>query len=230
MWEQSVLWEGYSRRSNLYRHTRAHIHACLRHILVLIPDVIGTDGILAGSRVGDFSRRGHPPSGRCTTSPGQQQLMRRPRHLAGLRLSGGFGATSTPLRRFTYSSNPSWLALSDGRGLYALDAVVFGCGRRLLYRHGMDKQSRAASLPRALRRSSWSSGAWSPTLTDGRGLSTADTAALAVVDDSSPSFGGAAIVWWLWLPQCASGVFSHRRATLRGSLYRMDVGFTLSTL
>ena len=91
VWEQSVLWEGYSRRSNLYRHTRAHIHACLRHILVLIPDVIGTDGILAGSRVGDFSRRGHPPSGRCTTSPVQQQLMRRPRHLAGLRLSGGFG-------------------------------------------------------------------------------------------------------------------------------------------
>ena len=162
VWEQSVLWEGYSRRSNLYRHTRAHIHACLRHILVLIPDVIGTDGILAGSRVGDFSRRGHPPSGRCTTSPGQQQLMRRPRHLAGLRLSGGFGATSTPLRRFTYSSNPSWLALSDGRGLYALDAVVFGCGRRLLYRHGMDKQSRAASLLRVFGRSSWSSGAWSP--------------------------------------------------------------------
>ena len=125
VWEQSVLWEGYSRRSNLYRHARAHIHACLRHILVLIPDVIGTDGILAGSRVGDFSRRGHPPSGRCTTSPVQQQLMRRPRHLAGLRLSGGFGATPTLLRRFTYSSNPSWLALSDGRGLCALDAVVF---------------------------------------------------------------------------------------------------------
>ena len=162
VWEQSVLWEGYSRRSNLYRHARAHIHACLRHILVLIPDVIGTDGILAGSRVGDFSRRGHPPSGRCTTSPVQQQLMRRPRHLAGLRLSGGFGATPTLLRRFTYSSNPSWLALSDGRGLCALDAVVFGCGRRLLYRHGMDKQSRAASLLRAFGRSSWSSGAWSP--------------------------------------------------------------------
>ena len=125
MWEQSVLWEGYSRRSNLYRHARAHIHACLRHILVLIPDVIGTDGILAGSRVGDFSRRGHPPSGRCTTSPVQQQLMRRPRHLAGLRLSGGFGLPRRSSGAFPSSSNPSWLALSDGRGLCALDAVVF---------------------------------------------------------------------------------------------------------
>ena len=45
------------------------------------------------------------------------------------------------------------------------------------------------------------------TLPDGRGLSTPDAAAPAVVDDSSPSFGGAAIVWWLWLPQCAFGAF-----------------------
>ena len=47
------------------------------------------------------------------------------------------------------------------------------------------------------------------TLPDGRGLSTADTAALAVVDAPSPSFGGAASFWWLWLPRCASGAFSH---------------------
>ena len=47
------------------------------------------------------------------------------------------------------------------------------------------------------------------TLPDGRGLSTHDAAASAVVDDPSPSFGGAAIVWWLWLPRCASGAFSH---------------------
>ena len=45
------------------------------------------------------------------------------------------------------------------------------------------------------------------TLPDGRSLSTHDAAASAVVDDPSPSFGGAAIVWWLWLPQCVSGVF-----------------------
>ena len=230
MWEQSVLWEGYSRRSNLYRHARAHIHACLRHILVLIPDVIGTDGILAGSRVGDFSRRGHPPSGRCTTSPVQQQLMRRPRHLAGLRLSGGFGATPTLLRRFTYSSNPSWLALSDGRGLGVLDAVVFAaagdCYIVMVWTSNLG-QLRCLALYGAHR------GRAAPgrlTLPDGRGLSTPDAAASAVFDDSSPSFGGAAIVWWLWLPQCVSGAFFHRREILRGSLYRMDVGFTLSTL
>ena len=66
----------------------------------------------------------------------------------------------------------------------------FCCGRRLLYRHGMDKQSRAASLLRALRRSSWSSGAWSPPLPDGRGLSTHDTAASAVVDASLRPLAG----------------------------------------
>ena len=80
-----------------------------------------------------------------------------------------------------------------------------------------------------------------------------DAAASAVVDDSSPSFGGAALIWWLWatstllrrfpyssrktfrrllkiwLPQCVSSAFFHRRAILRGSLYRMDVGFAPST-
>ena len=104
----------------------------------------------------------------------------------------------------------------------------FGCGRRLLDRHGMDKPSRAASMLRALRRSSWSSGAWSPYSSgrigvewrllallfhEDRGLSTHDTAAWGVIDESSPSCGRAAIVWWLWLPQAVSGSFATSRLT-----------------
>ena len=57
----------------------------------------------------------------------------------------------------------------------------FGCGQRLLHRHGMDKQSWPASL---LRASGAHRGRAAPgrlTLPDGRGLSTPDTAASAVV-------------------------------------------------
>ena len=71
-------------------------------------------------------------------------------------------ATSMRLRRFS-TVEQSFVARSIGCS-WALSPRrrSFGCGGKLLYRHGTVRQSRAVLLPRALRRSSWSSGAWSP--------------------------------------------------------------------
>ena len=84
-----------------------------------------------------------------------------PRHLAGMRLSGGFGYFNAPPALFPSSGFPSWARSFGCSWALSPRRRSFGCGGKLLYRHGTVRQSRAL-LPRALRLSSWSSGAGSP--------------------------------------------------------------------
>ena len=122
-------------------------------------------------------------------------------------------ATSMRLLRFSYPRVVlRGLALSDVRGLCVLDAVVVAAvgDCYIVMVKVMVWTSNLGQL-RCLALSGAHRGRAAPgrlTRPDGRGLSTPDAAASAVVDDSSPSFGGAAIVWWLWLAKCASGAFS----------------------
>ena len=144
---------------------------------------------------------------RLTTPLLRQRLMLYPRPLAGLRLSGGSGYPDAPPAFFPSSSIPSWARPFGCSWALSPRRRSFGCGGKLLYRHGTVRQSRAASLLRVFDAHRGRAAPGRLTLPDGHGLSTHDADASAVVDAPSPSFGGAASFWWLWLPRCASGVF-----------------------
>ena len=131
-------------------------------------------------------------------------------------MSGGFGYLNAPPAFFPSSSIPSWARPFGCSWALSPRRRSFGCGGKLLYRHGTVRQSRAASLLRVFDAHRGRAAPGRLTLPVGHGLSTHDADASAVVDAPSPSFGGAASFSWLWLPRCASGVFSYPRVVLRG--------------